>query len=238
VTVTFDFRIANLVASVDFPHTATFRPGKTLAFTLSALQPEASWRYSFTNYIKLGSSEAVHDDSVLYQLPYGPGGSFTVSQGYNGAFSHQGANQYAIDWKMPEGTPVCAARGGRVVRVKADSDTGGGSIEYDACNNFVLIRHEDGTLGHYCHLQHDGVKVHAGQEVRAGEVIALSGSTGFSSGPHLHFCVFKAHDGRKRVTIPVRFEDAFARGATLVEGRRYARPRAPFLAASSGIGRP
>src|SRR5207302_10620749 len=42
---------------------------------------------------------------------------FLVTQGYNGKFSHQGPNQYATDWKMPEGTPVYAARGGIVVSV-------------------------------------------------------------------------------------------------------------------------
>jgi murein DD-endopeptidase MepM/ murein hydrolase activator NlpD len=149
-----------------------------------------------------------------------------VSQGYNSGFSHHGANQCAIDWKMPEGTQVRAARGGLVVKVKDDSNAGGATIQFDRYNNFVLIHHEDGTLGYYCHLKKDGVKVVPGQIVRAGDVIALSGNTGFSSGAHLHFCVFKTKDGRERISVPVKFEDADGSAVTLVEGRQY---RAPEL---------
>jgi len=224
VTVTFDFSPVNLKGSVSFPHTATFPPGKTEAFTLAPIRPDAPWHYSYTNFFKLGSRDAAHDDAVVYQLPYAPGRSYTVSQGCNSGFSHHGANQFAIDWKMPEGTEVRAARSGRVVKVKDDSNTGGATMQFDPYNNFVLIRHEDGTLGHYCHLKQDGVRVTPGQIVRAGEVIALSGNTGYSSGAHLHFCVFKTLDGRERVTIPVKFEDADGRAVTLVEGRQYRAP--------------
>ena len=82
---------------------------------------------------------------------------------------------------MPKGTIVCAARGGLVASVKDDSKTGGPSIAYDRYNNYVLIRHEDGTLGHYCHLQQHGVLVKVGQVVSAGQPIAHSGNTGFST---------------------------------------------------------
>ena len=224
VTLTFDVGPVNLKGSVAFPHTATFKPGQTEAFTLEPIQPDAPWHYSYTTYYKLGSSEAIHDDSVVYQLPYAPGRSYKVSQGYNSGYTHHGANQFAIDWKMPEGTEVRAARGGRVVRVKDDSNVGGKTIRFDPYNNFVIIRHEDGTLGHYCHLKKDGVKVTPGQIVEAGEAIALSGNTGFSSGAHLHFCVYKTQDGRQRVTIPVKFEAADGRAVTLVEGSRYRAP--------------
>jgi murein DD-endopeptidase MepM/ murein hydrolase activator NlpD len=144
-----------------------------------------------------------------------------VTQGYNGSFSHKGANQYAIDWQMPEGTPVYAARGGVVVKIKDDSSIGGSSVKYDPYNNYVLIRHDDGTLGHYCHLQKGGVYVRSGDRVMVGQRIARSGNTGFSSGAHLHFSVFKTKDGRERVSIPVRFRTSDAQAVTLEEGRRY-----------------
>ena len=130
-------------------------------------------------------------DDYVYSLPYTPGSTYKVTQGYNGRFSHKGSNQYAIDWQMPEGTPVRAARGGLVVKIKDDSDKGGDSVKYDSYNNYVIIRHEDGTLGHYCHLQKSAVKVHPGQLVKAGDLIALSGNTGFSTGAHLHFLRFQ-----------------------------------------------
>jgi len=84
-----------------------------------------------------------------------------------------------------------------------------------------MIRHDDGTLGHYCHLQKDGICVEPGQRVNAGQVIAHSGNTGFSSGPHLHFCVFKTKDGKERVSIPIKFKTADEQPVTLVQGRRY-----------------
>ena len=79
---------------------------------------------------------------------------------------------------MPEGTPVYAARGGTVIKVKDESDTGGSNIKYDPYNNYVLIRHDDGTLAHYCHLQKNGCRVRSGQVVMAGELLARSGNTG------------------------------------------------------------
>jgi len=94
-------------------------------------------------------------------------------------------------------------------------------VKFDPYNNYVMIRHDDGTLGHYCHLQKDGICVEPGQRVNAGQVIAHSGNTGFSSGPHLHFCVFKTKDGKERVSIPIKFKTADEQPATLVQGRRY-----------------
>jgi murein DD-endopeptidase MepM/ murein hydrolase activator NlpD len=116
---------------------------------------------------------------------------------------------------------VSAARGGVVVKVRDDSDTGGSSMKFDRFNNYVLIRHPDGTLGHYCHLQKGGCVVKPGQTVETGEVIAHSGNTGFSSGAHLHFCVFKTKDGRERVSIPVKFRTAEEQAVTLVSGQAY-----------------
>ena len=122
---------------------------------------------------------------------------------------------------MSEGTPVHAARGGVVVRVKDDSDIGGSSMRYDRWNNYVLIRHDDGTLGYYCHLQKGGVCVKPGQAVKTGQLLAHSGNTGFSSGPHLHFCVLQTRDGRQRVSIPVKFHAADSEGLTLQSTRSY-----------------
>jgi murein DD-endopeptidase MepM/ murein hydrolase activator NlpD len=225
VTMTFDFNTVNLRTGVTFPYTATFKPGDTEAFTLTPIDTNTEWDYSFTNYYKLGSSVAVPDDYV-YSLPYEPGTTHRITQGYNGKYSHQGSNKYAIDWQMPQGTPVCAARGGLVVKVKDDSDLGGDNIKFDPFNNYVLIRHGDGTLGHYCHLKKGGVTVHPGQIVKTGDVIAHSGSTGFSSGPHLHFCVFMTKDGKQRISIPVKYRIANGEAVTLAEGEKY---RAPEL---------
>ena len=230
--MTFEMNLVNLKADVAFPYTATFPPGQTTeAFTVSPVNPDAKWEFSYTNYYKIGSNRARHDDDYVYQLPYAPGAKFHVSQAFNGIFSHKGSNRYAIDWEMPEGTPVYAARGGLVVRTQDTWNTGGASLKFDRFNNYVLIRHDDGTLGHYCHLQQGGCLVKLGQRVKAGELLALSGNTGFSSGPHLHFCVFRTKDGKERESIPVRFRTADNEALTLVSGRTYRAAKLPVASA-------
>jgi len=225
ITMTFEMHVKNLQGKVSFPYTATFAPGKTTeAFALQPCDPDGKWEYSFTNYFKLGSSIAQHDDNFAYELPYAAGNKFKVTQAYGGKFSHTGSNQYAIDWQMPEGTLVLAARGGTVVRVKDDSDKGGASMDYDRYNNYILIRHDDGTLAHYCHLQKGGCLVKPGQKVAIGDAIAHSGNTGFSSGPHLHLCVFKTKDGKQRLSLPVKFRTANEPAETLFSGRSYRAP--------------
>ena len=109
-----------------------------------------------------------------------------------------------------------------VVKVKDDSDSGRPSRRYENAANHILIQHADGTLADYAHLQRSGSQVKAGQKVEAGELIAHSGNTGFTSGPHLHFSVVKTRaDGGGRESLPVKFQTSDAASITLVEGRGY-----------------
>ena len=89
--------------------------------------------------------------------------------------------------------------------------------------NFVKIRHDDGTIGHYVHLRHLGVEVSVGDGIRSGELIGYSGSTGYSSGPHLYFEVFSATRNLERRTIPVKFRTARRGVIRLEEGYYYRR---------------
>jgi murein DD-endopeptidase MepM/ murein hydrolase activator NlpD len=159
----------------------------------------------------------------VYALPYAPGSKRRVIQGYRGNYSHeQGSpNEYAIDWSMPAGTAIRAARGGIVVGVRQDATTGGPSRDFLNCVNYVILRHADGTYGEYLHLQPNGAQVKLGDEVATGQVIARSGNTGFSSGPHLHFAVFRTIDGNARETLPVQFRLADGSAGTLEQGRDY-----------------
>jgi murein DD-endopeptidase MepM/ murein hydrolase activator NlpD len=225
VTATFDLKLVNLKGSTEFPFTTTLSPHQTInAFTLSPIDEAREWHFSMTNAYMVGSSRAVHDDSFVYSLPYAEGRGFLVSQADDGAFSHSGPERHAIDWKMPEGTPVLATRDGVVVGTKDDSEIGGPNRRFETSANYILIQHSDGTIGNYAHLKKHGVKVGMGQKVATGAVIGLSGNTGFSSGPHLHFSVFKTRDGRQRESIPIRFKTGNAAGETLASGRIYEAP--------------
>ena len=89
----------------------------------------------------------------------------------------RGASTYhkGVDWATPVGTSVVASSGGTVIRA-------GWGSGYGYC---VYIEHPDGKVTRYGHLSK--ILVKAGQTVNQGEKIALSGNTGISSGPHLHF---------------------------------------------------
>ncbi|HKQ40019.1 MAG TPA: M23 family metallopeptidase [Verrucomicrobiae bacterium] len=225
ITVTFELELKNLKGTTNFPFTAVFAPKKvTEAFKLFPADTNAGWNYSYTCRYTIGSTAVKHDNSYVYSLPYAQGATFKVTQGYNGSYSHTGPEQYAIDWKMSPGTPVHAARDGVVVKIKDDSDKGGPDRKFENAANYILIRHADGSIGNYAHLSKAGAKVLLGQKVKAGDLIGLSGNSGFSTGPHLHFAVFKTKNGSERESIPVRFRTLNAAAVTLAEGQSYGCP--------------
>lgn len=125
------------------------------------------------------------DSSFVYALPYEKGTCHLLVQGYMTMFSHRG--EYALDFKMKRGTKVCAARKGVVIEVREDSHEGGLGKKYLSKGNHIIIQHEDGTYGLYWHLMPDGALVNVGDSVSRGEIIGLSGNTGYTAFPHLHF---------------------------------------------------
>jgi len=222
VTVTLELELKNLSSTQPLPFSATVAPRtKVSVFSLNQIEPKEETSWSYTYFATWGNLSATHDDSASYVLPYPAGQSFPVSQGFHGKYSHTGGDCYSIDFKMPEGTPVHAAREGTVVGAKSDSNIGGGNKKYEWDANFILIRHSDGTFGHYVHLQKGGVKVKVGDTVTAGQLIGYSGNTGHSTGPHLHFAVFKAQSGKQRETIPVKFRTTPLMAEVLSEGQAY-----------------
>ncbi|MFF3938196.1 M23 family metallopeptidase [Streptomyces phaeofaciens] len=84
------------------------------------------------------------------------------------------------DFAVPSGTKVVATHGGTVVKAG-----GNGAGDGPAYGNAIVIKHGNGTYSQYAHLSR--VEVRVGQIVKTGQRIALSGNTGNSSGPHLHF---------------------------------------------------
>lgn len=140
-------------------------------------------------------------------LPFTSGVDFPVSQGNGGIFTHEPRrpSEFAWDFAMPEGTAVVAAEAGTVVAVEAGMHGGDLVDRYAGRANYVLLAHPDGLFSLYLHLAAAGVLVAPGQEVAAGQPIALSGNTGYSSGPHLHFHVQSEAVPRIGQSVPVRF---------------------------------
>ena len=126
------------------------------------------------------------DSSYIYTLPFENRKKVFLVQGYESKlFSHK--NERALDFKVKKGTRVCAARAGVVISLREDSDKGGLKKENLSDGNYVSIQHNDGSVAHYWHLQKDGAAVNVGDTVKTGQWIGLSGNTGYSSFPHLHF---------------------------------------------------
>ena len=157
-------------------------------------------------------------------MPFAPRARFRVMQGPGGSFTHSGNNLHAVDFGMPEDTPVHAARGGVVEVVVDRFSEGGEDPSLRDRVNMILIRHGDGTYAEYVHLRKAGAKVKPGQRVRARQLLGFSGNTGYSQGPHLHLAVFRAVDGEVRETFPLRFRCREGAGLELVEGGVYTAP--------------
>jgi len=118
-----------------------------------------------------GGGDSLTGRSVLTRWPLAELGYITRGQlGAGDNAAHAG-----IDVAVPIGTPVRVAGRGSVVEARRDPEYG----------LFVLVRHEEGIETRYAHLSR--IVVAAGKNLQAGEVIGLSGNSGRSSAPHLHF---------------------------------------------------
>jgi murein DD-endopeptidase MepM/ murein hydrolase activator NlpD len=159
-------------------------------------------QYRYHAYPKAPPAGAREAD-FAYWLPYEHETKYRVIQGYMGGFSHK--DKYALDFEMPVGTIITAARAGVVVNTKADSSRGGPDSSLLDEANYVEILHDDGTLARYVHLDHNGVLVKKGEAVRPGQAIGKSGQTGFTDMPHLHFEVLSMQDGRIWESRPTSF---------------------------------
>ncbi len=135
----------------------------------------------------LKSGKANPDNSYIYYLPFAKGNKFLLIQAYNSKMSH--AKELSLDFKMNPGSKICAARDGVVIALREDSDVGGLNEKYLNEGNHIIIRHEDGSVAMYWHLQKEGVLVNLGDTVKKGQLIGYSGNSGYSAFPHLHFQV-------------------------------------------------
>ena len=86
-----------------------------------------------------------------------------------------------VDLAGPQGTPIVATRDGTVTMAKTGYNGGNG--------NYVTINHGDGFSSSYLHML-ENRQVSKGQSVKAGQIIGYMGSTGISTGPHLHFTIY------------------------------------------------
>lgn len=192
---------------------------KTIAIILLLLFPitlSAQNGQSDYSIPDLKGGQYKKDNSYIYWLPYPHRSKHLLIQGYDSKMSHKG--ELSLDFKMKPGSKICAARDGVVIALREDSDKGGLKDEYLSEGNYIIIQHSDGTQANYWHLQKDGVMVQLGDTVTKGQHIGLSGNTGYSAFPHLHFEVVPngTPGYRQFGQLPTRF--------VTKKGVRYLRP--------------
>lgn len=180
--------------------------GEVRALRVFPINPHAGFSYTFKYSYMPGDYRAHPDDKARYRLPFSADHAFLIAQAFGGRASHTDVqNHYAVDIGMPEGTPVLAARDGVVMTV--DNDFYGAGLDMakygDRANNIRIV-HGDGTMAVYAHLELESARVQVGQHVHAGQVLALSGDTGYTTGPHLHFCV-QINAKMSLVSVPFKF---------------------------------
>ena len=181
-------------------------PARTKGFVITKLQTikaNAGGGFKTKSGANYGDSTVIKGDDYSYSLPFQKNQSFTVHQGYNGNFSHQ--NENSLDFTMPIGTEILAARDGVVVKVVENNNQACPERSCAQFNNYITIYHNDETFASYVHLRQNGAVVQEGDFVKENALIGYSGFTGFANGPHLHFMVFIQRI-ESRETVKTKFK--------------------------------
>lgn len=195
ITVSARIKGSNVASDRDWPFIDTILPHSTKKLArVFAAAPNDGYKFNVRYSHGFGSVKAAPDAEFAYRLPLGNGARSTVGQAPGGEIStHTGADsEYAIDFTVPENSPVVAARDGVVIDVTDSYTRGGEDPALLDKANVVTVLHVDGSMASYVHIAPHSAHVTVGDHVTAGQLLAHSGNTGFSSGPHLHFAVSKA----------------------------------------------
>lgn len=125
------------------------------------------------------SGEVVAPSAAGYICPINGKSKRNITTGYYGYKGHTG-----VDFACSPGTPIVAVKSGTVVTSTALKNSKG---KYRSYGEYVVINHHDGTMTLYAHMLSGSRTVVPNQKVSQGQVIGQVGSTGNSTGPHLHF---------------------------------------------------
>lgn len=200
--------IDNITSTPSLPLTTVLEANEERVLAnLAQTDPARSASFELDMRAMPGDPRAQAAD-VEYRWPLGDA-RVRIGQGFGGSFSHtEEESRYAIDLAADEGTPVLAARAGIVMQVEDDYYGAGLDREkFGGRANVVRVLHDDGSMAVYAHLKPESVVIQAGRQVYAGQQLGESGNTGFSTGPHLHFCV-QVNRGMRLVSVPFRLAGA------------------------------
>jgi hypothetical protein len=145
--------------------------------------------------------------AVDFYLPWTHGSTVRCSQGNGGSISHTSAgSRYAWDFAMSLGDPIRAAAPGTIVALRQDAADFVPNPDLSTPVNYVVIVHSDGTRTGYLHLKQNSLPadIRVGATVSQGQIVGGAGSSGYSSGVHLHFSRYDTSG----VSIPLSFVEA------------------------------
>lgn len=164
---------------------------------------------SGANYM-LGNAMPYPKETRL-ALPFQKGKKYKVIQGHNGSFSHKdGLSKLALDFDLKTGDTICAAAGGYVVGLVDKYKHHGKDSSWKDYANFITLYHpETGLFTEYVHLKEKGALVAIGDYVNAGQPIALSGMTGWTTVAHLHFVAYFRNTSWKSESVNVDFIEGY-----------------------------
>lgn len=223
VSIKVDFELKNLKSS-EGNNKIFLLPANTKKINLTTLTTIKNGKYNVsgnTRYNYGDHYQIKYDKEFPYNLPYNKGETFLISQGYNGKISH--ANENAIDFSMPVGTPILASRDGVVVEVIDVFNKHCPTRDCEKYNNKIIVYHSDGTFAEYTHIKRKSSKVKKGDKIEVGQIIAESGNVGWSTGPHLHLVFYiQTLDGRKTLETKFKINDG-SDLEILTEKERYTR---------------
>lgn len=195
---------------------------QALIIPLDKLKDSA--KIDFKTYLnfsaKFGDPYDEYDKDYKYELPFQKGKKYKIIQSFGGKFSHNKSHsKYAVDIGLAIGDTIVAARKGSVYFVKEDSKEHCRTRKCVDMANKIYIIHDDDTMAHYVHLDFEGALVDVGDIVEANQPIGISGMTGFTTIPHLHFVLYKSGS----ISIPFTFNGI--KHKKLKQGRYYTKKR-------------
>ncbi|MDR1855369.1 MAG: M23 family metallopeptidase [Azoarcus sp.] len=227
-TVTVLFRLSgeSIAPGADRPRAEVVLPDSSREIVTVSARRWERVQFDFHHVVVPGDAFTPPDKGYFYRLPFRKGTRTEVVQAPGGTLTtHIGPQTLnAVDFAVPEGTPVTAAREGTVIAVKDDFTDGRFDPALEDKANFVAVMHADRGVAYYLHLAPHGIVVRPGQRVKTGETLARSGNTGYTAGPHLHFDVRRAvvkSDGELiQESVPVDFYRPSGEKISLHEGAK------------------
>ena len=213
-----DLRLTAL-AIKDGRYTAVWRPGsgrQRLRYQRCPVDFKTESTAYFSRGFRLALIELDDEGVGAYQYPWKSGDTYRIGQGNNNPTgTHNGSQVNAFDFTMPTGTQLLATRDGTVEWIEEsltanfdfsepESPSNRPLNGLDNWGNAVRIRHADGFTSWYFHIQTNGVLVSEGDRVEQGQPIAISGNTGRSTRPHLHYQV-QANSYNGGQSVPINF---------------------------------